>query len=69
LPSPSARHQHTLQVQDHRYGPVYHATYCLLPQLSLINHSTYPQTAGSGWADLGAWFCAEVVCLNHSSRH
>jgi len=33
---------------------------CLLIQFSLIQ--TCPQRAGSGGVDMGAWFCAEVVC-------
>jgi len=34
---------------------------CLLLQLSLGTHSAYPRTDGTGWVDLGAWFCTEVV--------
>jgi len=34
---------------------------CLLPQLLPGTHSSLPQRVGSGWAGLGAWFCAEVV--------
>ena len=28
---------------------------------SLVLIPAYPQRVGSGWVDLGAWFCAEVV--------
>jgi len=32
----------------------------------------YPRSDGSGWVDLGAWFCAQVVypCKDsHQSKH
>jgi len=35
-------------------------------------HFAYQRRDGSGWVDLGAWFCAEVVYPSkdgHPSRH
>ena len=60
LTSPSARLQPTLQ--HHGYGLVYHVMCLFIPQLSLGTHAAYTQRAGSGWVDLSAWLCTEVVC-------
>jgi len=35
-------------------------------QFSLGTDYTYPRRDGSGWVDLGVWFCTDVV---YPSRH
>jgi len=41
---------------------------CLLSQLSPGTHSSRPQTAGSGWVCLGAWFSNTLVKIKCNLR-
>jgi len=48
-------------LQDHGYGPVYHAMCPFTPPTFAEYSFAYLQRDGSGRADLGAWFCGELV--------